>query len=243
MASVIYRRNRERMSFPILQSDFVQGSAGTSYRQFSNFCTSMVKSKNWMLQMKLQLGIKVFHHSKISPASFKVIWWVFDCSWSSYDLGNCSAVDFHGRSILTSWIRFGPQYRFCDDSNIRFQGNICIILISDFLSHWWPAVEWRSVSATRLKILVGHMSTRDHSSTDFFSYLSPSSAHCKGSNFFENFEGLWYQFSQCPSCYEHHNVFLLRYSYYTVILCVFSEFEFTDVVFVQGINTKSFKFS
>ena len=116
-------------------------------------------------------------------------------------------------------------------------------ILSDILSHWLPAVEWRSVSATRLKISVGQMSPTDLSSTEFFSYLSPSSAHCKGSNFFEIFEGLWYQFSQCPSCYEHHNVFLLRYSYYTVILCVFSEFEFTDVVFVQGINTKSFKFS
>ena len=65
----------------------------------------------------------------------------------------------------------------------RYLHCLCEI-ISDILSHWLPTVEWRSVSATRLKILVGQMSPKNHSSTDFF-YLSPSSAHCKGSQFLE----------------------------------------------------------
>ena len=69
ISSVIYHWNREKMSFLFLESDFAQVSAGTSYRQFSNFCISMVKSEIQMLQMKLQLGIMIFHHYITSPES------------------------------------------------------------------------------------------------------------------------------------------------------------------------------
>ena len=155
MSSVIYRRNREKMNSPFLPSDFAQVSAVGRYRQFSDFCTSMVKCGFWMLQMKLQLFIVIFHRSKTPPAISKVIWWflmpfeaviVFDnrVGWTSRQM-NWSMVE----------IRFlGFQYRY-DDSDIRLQGDFCICLceiISDILSHWLSAVGWRSVSATRLRI-------------------------------------------------------------------------------------------
>ena len=74
ISSVIYHWNQEKTTFPFLQSVFAQVSADDRYRPFSDFCTSMVKNEIWMLQMKLQLGIMIFHHSKTSPESFKVIW-------------------------------------------------------------------------------------------------------------------------------------------------------------------------
>ena len=72
--SVIYRRNRERTSFPYPGSDFSQVSASNCYRRFSNLYIFMVKSGIWMLQMKLQLGIMIFHPSKTSPIDFRMIW-------------------------------------------------------------------------------------------------------------------------------------------------------------------------
>ena len=96
------------------------------------------------------------------------------------------------------------------------------------------AGRWRmiSFSNSRLKSFsVGQMSTTEYTPWDIFFYISLSSTLFRGSNFFKKIGGLWYQFSQCSSCYEQHTVFLLKHSYYTVILCVFSEFLCAYIVF------------
>ena len=68
-------------------------------------------------------------------------------------------------------IKFGLQCRFSDDSDIRLQGDIHIVyvkLYQIFMDHLMVIkckVDGRtSVSATRLKTKVGHMSATDHSS-------------------------------------------------------------------------------
>ena len=124
-------------------------------------------------------------------------------------------------------------------------------IISDILSHWLLAVEWRSVSATRLKILVGHMSSTDHSSTNICFYICLFSSHCTGSQFLEFVRPqVWLQFwvvilfFSAFSCYEQPVVFLLRHSIsQSSSFVFFSEFCMQMIVlFSRRINTKDFIF-
>ena len=184
--SVIYRRNREKTSFPILQSVFVQVSAAGRYKQFFDFCIFMVKCEIQLLQLKLQLGIMIFHHSKTSTASFKVIWWVLIVDEVVIVFDN-SAVEFHGKGNLTWWNQTsGTWVQICDDLLI-FQGDICIEDVSDILSHWLQG-RWEKISFSYSiceDFSVGQMSPTDHSSTDFFFFICFSSTLCTGSQFLE----------------------------------------------------------
>ena len=89
------------------------------------------------------------------------------------------------------------------------------------------------------------------------SYISPSPAHCKGSNSLNILGGLtdqvWFQFPgfsySCDtifsvfSCYEHHVVSLLKHSYCRFMcLCMFLVFVCRCCILFKEINTKSFKF-
>ena len=160
----------------------------------------------------------------------------------------------------TSWsmveIRFlGFQYRY-DDSDIRLQGDFCICLceiISDILSHWLPAVEWRSVSETKMKAFsVGHMSATDLSSTDFLSSISTAFLHfVEVPNFLNLWDHkvgscseLWYHFSQFDSCYEQPVYSSWGIVYITVIsLCIVWVFICRWLYcFSRRINTESFIF-
>ena len=155
-------------------------------------------------------------------------------------------------------IRFETQYSLCDDSDIFFKEIFALFMWNNIRylciinGFWLPAVEWRSVSATRLKILVGQMSPTDDSSIDFFFYICLFSALCTGSQFLEFVRPqgwllFWVviPFSQSDSVMNGPLYFLWGILFYTVILlCVFSEFEFADVVlFSKRINTESFNLS
>ena len=79
----------------------------------------------------------------------------FDCSWSSNDLGDSSAVDFHGRDKLEHGGDqiFGPRYKY-NDSDIFSMGYLLIIygkyiryLVIIYVDQL-PAVGGSSVSST-----------------------------------------------------------------------------------------------
>ena len=110
MSSIIYRRNQKGTSYPFLGSVFAQVSAGTSYRQFSNFCNFMVKGDFQLLQMKLQPLIDIIASYLTSPAGFKVIW-QFLMQFEAIKFLVTATVDFTADQFWHFEIRFqGPQY-------------------------------------------------------------------------------------------------------------------------------------
>ena len=122
--------------------------------------------------------------------------------------------EFHGKGHVE--IRFGASIQLCDDLLI-FQGDICILNIreiSDICASSWISL----IAGSWVKISFSNQ-IEDFSGTDvtdrsfilryLLSYLSPFSAHCTGSQFFEFVRPQgWLQFwiaipfFSAFSCYE-----------------------------------------
>ena len=167
-------------------------------------------------------------------------------------------MNFGNNNIWFSWqdkLRsdFWSPVQICDDLLIFSSRRYFHILCQDISYILWSFMvdqvqvdEGWSVSATpKLKtFLVRQMSHTDpFPKISSFLYIFLFCSLGGIQILFENFGGLWYQFSQCSSCYEKHTVFLLKHSYYTVILCAFSEFFVCRCcILFKEINTKNFKF-
>ena len=137
-----------------------------------------------MLQMKLQLGMKIFHHLLTSPASKRMIWWLFNVVVGIYVL--VTTTTRFSRQMQLDMLKsdlWEPKYKFMLISwylSIKYL-HILKGIISYFCSSLMVLIvgRWRKISFNnfRLKIFLSgtavnpKIQTREISSFLFISFF------------------------------------------------------------------------